>query len=104
MGLDMGLDETEEGDQDGTESRLRASGSGTTVAWRLCDSSRGPGRPVLLYHSRHQDSAADVKHPGDSSKTRNKTVTLPKTNVDPDVLAPWKSVFLYQPVVFQGPC
>ena len=26
---------------------------------------------------------------------------LPKTNIDPDVLAPWKSVFLYQPVVFR---
>ena len=31
--------------------------------------------------------------------------TLPKTNIDPDVLAPWKIVFLYQPgsmLVFQG--
>ena len=27
--------------------------------------------------------------------------TLPKTNIDPDVLAPWKSVFLYQSVVFR---
>ena len=27
---------------------------------------------------------------------------LPKTSIDPDVLAPWKSVFLYQPVVFRS--
>ena len=28
-------------------------------------------------------------------------VILPRTNIDPDCLAPWKSVFLYQPVVFR---
>ena len=27
--------------------------------------------------------------------------TLPKTYMDPDCLARWKSVFLYQPVVFR---
>ena len=32
----------------------------------------------------------------------NKSNTLPKTNIDPDVLAPSKSVFLYQPVVYSG--
>ena len=35
------------------------------------------------------------------SAERRKTGTLPKTNIAPDVLAPWKSGFLYQPVVFR---
>ena len=30
-----------------------------------------------------------------------KVYTPESTNIDPDVLAPWKSVFLYQPVVFR---
>ena len=29
------------------------------------------------------------------------TSTLPKTNIDPGPMAPWKIVFLYQPVVFR---
>ena len=50
--------------------------------------------PLLKQPCRDQSGDMTFKNSGD-------LYTLPKTNIDPDCLAPWKCEILYQPVVFR---